>query len=620
MTGRPHIGRRRFNLGLAAAAGGLAAWPRLAGAAPGVTRSHGLTLGDTLKYGPGFRHLEFVDPDAPKGGTLRLAGFGGFDSFNPFIIKGEPPDSIGLLFEGLTVSVNDDMLSQYGLVAGSVEVPDDLSWVVYTLRPEARFHDGTPVMPEDVIWSLNALREKGQPLYRFYYGNIARAEKTGTHGVKFIFRGARNRELPQIIGEIPVLSRAYWETRSFENTTLEPPLGSGPYRVADFQPPRFVVYERVADWWGRDLPVNRGRYNYDRIRIDFFRDQEVMLEAFKAHVYDFRAENSSKRWATQYEFPARRSGKVRVEAIPEARPVGMQCFAFNLRRAKFRDRALRWALNHAFDFEWTNRNLFYGQYKRNDSYFANTELAARALPSRDELALLEPWRGKVPDEAFATVYQPPATDGSGDNRSNLIKAQRMLLAAGYRIVGNRLIDPAGGRPVEIEFLLVSPDFERIVTPLIRNLRRLGVTGRVRVVDTAQYQNRVRDFDYDMIVASFGQSLSPGNEQRNYWSSGTADRPGSRNLIGIKDPAIDALVEAIIAAPDRASLIAATRALDRVLLWHHFVIPNWYIDKDRLAWWDRFGIPKVLPKYGVDLYAWWIDPEKDRALEAGETPR
>lgn len=614
------IDRRRFTFGVAAAAGGLVAWPRTVGAAPRVTRSHGLTLGDALKYGPGFRHLEFVNPDAPKGGTLRLAGFGGFDSFNPFIIKGEAADGIGLLFETLTTSVNDDLLSQYGLVAQSMEVPDDLSWVLYNLHPAARFHDGTPITPEDVIWSLSALREKGQPLYRFYYGNVAAAEKHGDRGVKFVFRGPRNRELPQITGELPVLSRAYWEKRSFESTTLEPPLGSGPYRIVDFQPPRYVVYERVKDWWGRDLPVNRGRYNFDRVRIDFFRDQEVMLEAFKAHLYDFRAENSSKRWATQYDFPARRTGKVRVEAIPHARPAGMQCFVFNLRREKFRNRALRWALTHAFDFEWTNRTLFYGQYTRNKSYFANSELAARTLPDAEELKLLEPWRGKVPEEAFTSVYEPPVTDGSGDNRPNLIKAQRLLIDAGYRIRGNRLIDPATGKPLEIEFLLVSPDFERVITPMFRNLRRLGVTGRIRVVDTAQYQNRVRDFDYDMIVANFGQSLSPGNEQRNYWSSATADRPGSRNLIGIKDPAIDALVEKIIAAADRASLITACRALDRVLLWHHFVIPNWYIDKDRLAWWDRFGLPEVIPKYGVDLYAWWIDPQKDQSLKESEKER
>ena len=587
-------------------------------AAPTVTVSHGLTLGDTLKYPPDFRQLDYVDPDAPKGGTVRLASMGGFDSFNPFIIKGEPADGIGLTFETLTATTSDDMLSEYGLIARSIEVPDDLSWVIYNLRPEARFNDGTPVTADDVIFSFDMLREKGTPIYRFYYANIARAEKLGPHRVRFVFKGARNRELPQITGQIPVFSKAWWSKRAFDETTLQPPLGSGPYRVKSFEPNRYVVYERVPNWWGKDLPINRGRYNFDTIRYDFYRDDSVLMEAFKAHQYDFRLENSSKRWATDYDFPARRAGLVRVEALPESRPAGMQAFVFNIRRPKFQDPVLRRALDYAFDFEWTNKALFYGQYIRTRSYFENSELAARQPPSPEELKLLAPWRGKVPDEVFTTVYEPPKTDGSGDNRANLIKAQGMLLAAGYRIVDNRLISPLTGQPVDIEFLLVSADFERVITPMIRNLRRLGVRATIRTVDTAQYQNRVRDFDYDVIVGTFGQSLSPGNEQRNYWSSATADRPGSRNLIGIKDPAVDALVEAIIGARDRKSLVTATHALDRVLLWHDYVIPNWYVNKDRLAWWDRFGIPKVLPKYGVDFYAWWIDPAKDRALRQRET--
>ena len=603
----------RMRSGLAGLAIVVAILTPAAAQEPKVTVSHGLTLGDTLKYPKDFKHFAYANPDAPKGGTVRMYSIGGFDSFNPYIIKGEPADGIGLAFESLMTSSEDDIMAEYGLIASSVEVPEDLSFVTYNLRPEARFHDGTPITADDVIFSLNVLKEKGAPIYRFYYANIVRAEKLGPHRVKFVFSGPRNRELPQITGQLPVLPKAYWEKREFDQSTLEPPLGSGPYRIKQFEANRYVVYERVPDYWGKDLAANRGMNNFDAVRYDFYRDQTVALEAFKAGLYDFRNENSSRIWATGYDFPAVASGQVVKQEVPHKRPAGMQAFAMNTRRDKFQDQRVRWALAHAFDFEWSNKNLFYGQYARTESFFANSELAAREPPSQAELKLLEPWRGKVPDEVFTRVYRAPKTDGSGAPREILRKAAALLREAGWQVQGGQLVDPKTKRPFEIEFLLVSPEFERVVAPFIQNLRRLGIAGRIRTVDPAQYQNRVREFDFDMVVATFPQSLSPGNEQRDFWSSAAAARPGSRNLVGIKNEAVDALVEKIVEAHDRAELVAASRALDRVLSWNHYVIPQWHINSFRLAYWNRFGIPPQRPDYGVGFFAWWIDPAKDRAI-------
>jgi microcin C transport system substrate-binding protein len=580
-----------------------------------LTKSHGLTLGEKLKYPAGFKNFEYVDPNAPKGGVLRMYALGGFDSFNPYIIKGEPADGITLLFDTLMTSAEDDEMAEYGLIAESVEVPDDLSYVIYNLRPEARFSDGTPVTAEDVIFSLDVLREKGAPMYRLYYKNIAKAEALSPHRVKFTFEGPKNRELPQITGQLPVLSKKYWQDRKFDETTLEAPVGSGPYKVASFEPNRFVVYQRVKDWWAKDLPVSRGLYNFDTIRYEFYRDPTVSLEAFKAGRYDFRLENNSKVWATGYDFPAVAAKQVIKEEMPSMRPTGMQGFAFNLRRAdKFGDPRVREAIGLAFDFEWTNQNLFYGQYARTESYFSNSELAAKGLPSPEELKLLEPWRGKIPDAVFTTEYHAPKTDGSGTPRENLRKAQTLLREAGWTVQNGKLTNPKTKQPLEIEFLLATPEFERIIAPFVQNLKRLGIEGRIRSVDPAQYINRVRDFDFDMIVKTWGESLSPGNEQREFWSSDAADRPGSQNVVGIKNPAVDALVDAIIAAPDRKSLVTATHALDRVLLWNYYAVPNWHVTTFRLAYWNRFGIPKVRPTYGPGFFSWWIDPAKDAALQ------
>lgn len=573
-------------------------------------KSHALTLDDNPKYGADFKHLDYVNPDAPKGGTVRLFSIGSFDSFNPYIIKGDPVAGIGYLYETLMSSPEDDNLTEYGLIAESVEVPADLSYVIYNLRQEAQFHDGSPITADDVIFSFNILRDKGRPLYRFYYANVAKIEALGPRRVKFSFSGPPNRELPQIVGQIPILSKAYWEKRDFSKTTLEPPVGSGPYKIHSFEPGRYIIYQRVKDYWGAKVPLKVGTDNFDLIRIDFVRDQVVALEAFKAGQYDFRVENTSKDWATSYDFPALRDGLVKKESLRHERAAGMQAFVFNIRRDKFKDRLVRQALGYAFDFEWSNRQLFYGQYSRTTSFFENSDLAARELPTPEELKLLEPFRGKIPDEVFTKVFSPPKTDGTGNIRKGLRSATRLLRKSGWRIVDNQLINPRDGKPLVIEFLLVSPAFERVVAPFVRNLKRLGVKATIRTVDPAQYQNRVRDFDYDVIVSTFSQSRSPGNEQRNYWSSSAVKRPGSRNWIGVSNPAIDSLIEKIVAAPNRKTLIVATRALDRVLQWSYFVVPQWHIREDRVAWWDKFGRPAIKPTYGIGFSSWWVDPKKD----------
>ncbi|ANK80170.1 MAG: hypothetical protein TEF_04740 [Rhizobiales bacterium NRL2] len=592
----------------------LFAIPATAGAQDDIVRSHALSLIGEPQYEQGFDHLDFVNPDAPKGGTLRMSAFGGFDSLNPYIPKGNPAGAASLAVETLMDQHLGEPSTEYGLIAESVEHPKDHSWVIFNLRPEARFHDGSPVTAEDVAFSFEVLREKGQPFYRYYYRNVTEAKVLDTHRIRFDFSESGNRELPQIMGQLPVMSKAYWADREFGATTLEAPMGSGPYRVSAVEPNRRVVLERVEDYWGRDLGINRGRYNYDRVQYEYFADRTAVLEAFKGYVYDYRTENSSKDWATAYEFPAVERGDVKVELVPHSRPTGMQGFIYNLRRPLFQDPALREALSYAFDFEWANKNLFYGQYERTESFFSNTELASQGLPSEAELELLEPLRGMIPEEVFTEAYSPPSTAESS-LRENLGKAFQILREAGYKFENKTLLTPEG-EPVSFEILLADPQFERIVLPFIENLRRLGVDASLRTVDAAQYQNRVRDFEYDMVVGSYPQSESPGNEQRDFFGSEAATRAGSRNLAGIRSEAVDRLIDNIIFAGNREALVTATRALDRVLLHSHIVIPQWHISALRIAYWDKFGRPPVDPDYGVDVFAWWIQPEK--AAELAET--
>jgi microcin C transport system substrate-binding protein len=576
---------------------------------------HGLAMHGDLKYGPDFQHFAYVNPNAPKGGEVKQAAIGTFDSFNPFIIKGNPADGLGGIYDTLTAASADEPFSRYGVIAETIKTPKDRSWVEFTLRPEARWHDGKPITVEDVIWTFNTLREKGAPLYRFYYASVASVEKTGQRSVKFTFTPGENRELPLIVGELTVLPKHYWEGRDFDKTTLEPPLGSGPYRIEGFEPGRWIRYRRVKDYWGKDLPVNVGRDNYDAVRLDYYRDATVVIEAFKAGEFDARVENSSKAWATAYDIPAVERGLILKEEISHNRSSGMQGFAFNTRRAIFQDPKVRRALAYTFDFEWSNKTLFYGQYTRTRSYFDNSELAATDLPEGDELELLERFRGRIPDAVFNAEYHPPATDGSGNIRANLREAVKLLRDAGWSIDKDtrQLTHAESGEVMAFEMLLVSPLFERVALPVKKNLERLGIELSVRTVDTAQYQRRLDSYDFDMVVAVWGQSLSPGNEQREFWGSAAADQPGGRNYAGIKDPAIDELIELVIAAPDRDSLVTRVRALDRVLQWGHWVIPHFHATYDRWIYWDKFGRPEVTPLRGAQFDAWWIDAGKVASL-------
>ena len=578
---------------------------------------HALSLFGDIKYPADFKRFDYVNPDAPKGGVARMISIGTFDNFNVAVagIKGSIAPAASMIYETLMTRSQDEITTEYGLLAEAASHPDDFSWVIYRLRQEARWHDGKPVMPEDVMYSIEVLK-KYSPMYASYYRHVVKTEKVGERGIKFTFDGPGNRELPTIVGELPVLPKHYWEgtdsegkKRDISATTLEKPVGSGPYRIKEFVAGRSVVLERVKDYWGANVPAQVGHNNFDEMRFEFFRDNLVALEAFKADQADWITENSAKQWATAYDFPAVADKRVLKEEFPINDSGRMQAFAFNLRRDQFKDARLRRAFNYAFDFEEMNKQLFYSQYKRINSYFEGTELACSGLPQGQELQILEGLRDKVPAEVFTTPYQNPVGGNPEAVRANLRESARLLKEAGYEVRDKKLVDPAG-KPVAVEILGQDPSAERIALFFKPSLERIGVTTSIRVVDDAQYQNRLRSFDFDIIIDQWGQSLSPGNEQREFWGSQTANQPGSRNTIGIKNPAVDALIEQVIFARDRQGLVAATRALDRVLLWNFYLVPQFTYGFSRYARWDRFGHAD-LPKYarsGLPVL-WWYDAEK-----------
>ncbi|HEX5454354.1 MAG TPA: extracellular solute-binding protein [Stellaceae bacterium] len=584
-------------------------------AAIAASGTYGLSLFGELKYKPDFTHFDYVNPAAPKGGEMRFSAIGTYDSLNPFIIKGVAASGIGQTFDTLMARAEDEPGTEYGLVAESAQIaPDHLS-VLYTLRPQARFHDGSPITPQDVVWTFNTLRDKGAPMYRAYYGDVAKVTVEGAHGVRFTFRTADNRELPVIIGEMTVLSKKYYETHDFTKTTLEAPLGSGPYEVAQVQPGRSITYKRVADYWGANLPVNKGRYNVDTIRYDYYRDGSIALEGFKAGQYDVRLENSSKAWATGYNSPALSQGLIKKVSIPNELPSGMQGFGYNLRRPMFQDPRVRQALAYAFDFQWSNKNLFYGLYTRTRSYFDNSPLASTGIPKGEEQKILEPFRGKIPDEVFTKEYNPPTYDAKFTLRDGLREAVKLLREAGWNFKNGKLVNDKTGKPFSFEFLLNNPEFERIVLPFADNLKRIGIAARIRLVDTAQYQRRMDTFDYDMAVVVFPQSLSPGNEQREFWGSQAADQQGSQNVLGIKSPVIDKLIAELVHAPTRASLIAHVHALDRVLQYGYYVVPNYHNSAFWIAYWDKYRRPEISPKYAIGLNTWWVDQKAAQTIAA-----
>lgn len=603
----------------------LAAAPAVAQeAAPGALEwRHGLSLFGDVKYPRDFKHFDYVNPDAPKGGRVRLGTYGTFDSLNGFIPKGNEAAGLNLLYDTLLADALDEPATEYGLVAESVGYPPDYSSVTYRLRPEARFNDGKPVTPEDVVWSFETLK-RIDPLRARYYADVKKAEVTGEREVTFTFAGPGNRELPQITGQIPVLPKHWWEgtdaqgkKRNIEESTLEKPLGSGPYRIKEFTPGRSISYERVPDYWAAKLPVRVGTNNFDEMRFEYFRDVTVLIEGFKGDQFDYREENSAKNWATAYAFPAVTEKRVLLEKFKDSQSGRMQAYAFNMRRDKFKDWRVRKAFNLAFDFEEINKSIMYGQYVRIDSYYFGTELAAKGLPEGREKEILESVRDKIPPEVFTAEYKNPVGGSPEAARKNLREAVDLLKQAGWSVTrdgGKPALKNAAGEAFRVEFIYLDPSQERLLSFYKPALERLGVEVSLRPLDDSQYINRIRSFDFDMVTVGWGQSLSPGNEQRDMWGSQSADVPGSQNFGGIKDPAIDALIEKIVYAKDREELTAATHALDRVLLAHWYVVPQFTSVEDRTARWDRFSRPDKLPPRGA-LFptVWWWDAEKAKAV-------
>ena len=578
-----------------------------------LEKAHAISMHGTPKYPKSFKHFDYVDPDAPIGGIIKLHQIGSFDTLNNFILKGDPAVNLSQIHDSLLVKSNDEPFTMYGLIAENITVPKDRSWVIFKIRKEAKFHNGEPIRVEDVIWTLNTLKDKGHPFYKFYYKSVKKAEKISDSEVKFFFESDRNLELPLIIGQMKILSEKYWKNK-FENVLLENPIGSGPYRVKSFKAGRTIEFEKVSDYWGKNLPVNKGKFNFNKVIIEYFRDATVALEAFKTGDYDFRQENQAKRWANAYNFNAIENGKVIKQSVKHEIPTGMQGFFINRRKDIFKNRIVRKALNYAFDFEWTNKILFFNQYKRTNSFFSNSDLASLNLPTKEELKLLDPFKDELTDEVFYNIYKNPVNDGSGNIRNNLKIADKLLFEAGWIIKDGKRINKETGRPLKFTILLVSPEFERIALPYAKNLKKIGIEAKVRTVDSAQYERRLENFSFDMTVISLGQSLSPGNEQIDFWHSSSARINGSRNYSGISNTTVDFLIDKIIAAKDRESLKNATKALDRVLLNGYYVVPHWHIQDFRISYWNKFGKPKINPKYDLGLDGWWYDKDKAKLLE------
>lgn len=606
--------------------------PRLVGLAAGIVAlvvagnaaamgtdgpAHAIAMHGTPKYPADFTNFDYVNPDAPKGGVQIVEGGQTFDSLNMFILGGTPA-GVGRIYDSLTVASADEAFTRYCLLCETMEVPDDRTWVEFTMRDDARWHDGVPLTVDDVIFSFNVLREQGHPFFRSYWSDVVNVEKTGPNKVRFSSAGGTNLELPLIVGELTVLPKHYWETRDFSKTTLEPPLGSGPYRISDVKPGRSITFERVEDYWGIDHPAKIGQDNIDIIRVEYFRDRTVSREAFKAGDIDIWVENSARNWATAFDTRAVRENLIVREEIPHERTAGMQGFAFNTRKPVFQDRRVRQALVNGFNFEWYNANQAYNAYTRTVSYFDNSELASRGLladAGEEERQILESFRGRLPEELYTEVFAPPSTDGTlAGIRGNLRNGRQLLEEAGWVVRDGKLVNGETGDPLAFELMIRTPTFEPMALSFKRNLERLGVEVNVRLVDASQYQSRLEEFDFDVVIASFGQSLSPGNEQRDFFSSGVVNDPGTRNIMGISDPVIDELIELVISADSRESLVQRTRALDRVLLWGFYIVPHFHVPHDRIAFWDKFGRPEITPTRGAQLNTWWIDPALEASLE------
>ena len=566
---------------------------------------HAISVFNEIKYKNNFKYFDYVNPNAPKKGVIKLAERGTFDSLNQFILKGLPAIGLDNIYDSLLVTSLDEPLTAYGLIAKGMKVSEDNTSITFFLNQNAVWHDNNPVTSYDIEWTFNTILEKGHPSYKSYYSDIKSIEIIDKYTIKFHFKNDNNRELPIIIGQMKILPKHFWKDKRFDSSVLSIPLGSGPYKIKEVNLGKNITYERVKHHWAQKLPVNIGHNNFNEIHYDYYRDSNVMIEALKANEYDFRSENISKEWATAYNDLKNNTAFIKEE-IDHELPQGMQAFIYNMRKDIFKNLELRKALALAFDFEWTNKTLFYGQYIRSSSYFSNSDLASSDLPSEEEIKAIKKLKNKVPKEILTEIYNPGKTDGSGNSRKNLRKAIQILKEANYKLE-NKILKDSDGRQIKFEILLISPAFERIVGPFIKNLKKLGVEANIRIVDTAQYKNRLDSYDFDMVVMARGQSLNPGNEQRNFWSSKSANINGSANWIGVKNKTIDELIELIIQAPNRKKLIIYTKLLDRVLLHNHYVIPHWHIKMWRIAYWDNIKRPDNLPKYSLGFpETWWYN--------------
>jgi microcin C transport system substrate-binding protein len=596
-----------------------------------VTKSNAIAVLGKPALPPDFPYFPYVNPDAPKGGEVRVAFGGNFDNFNPFILRGTAPlgmlgswvilpggsgsgATVGHLWESLLTSSADEAETGYGHLAQTIELPQSKMWVAFDLNPAAKFSDGTPVTAEDVAWTFRTLMAQGRPAMRIQFANVKDVEVTGDRRVVFHFRSNENREMPLLVGGLPVLPKHFFEGRDFSRPLTDSPIGSGPYRIASFDMGRDVVFERNPDWWARDLPTGKGTNNFDRVRVDYYRDLTVSMEAFKGGQVDLRSENTAARWATFYDFPAVQQGLVIKRNFRHHLPTGLQGWAMNTRRKVFADPLVRNALGLVYDFEWANKNLFYGDYTRTNSYFDNSDLASSGIPQGDELKLLEPFRQELPPDLFTQPFTLPVTDGSGNNREQSIQALKLMAQAGWHVKDRKLVD-ADGQQMTFTILLDDPSYERVALPYVDDIKRLGIDVRVRTVDPAQYQHVTDDFDYDMTMYIYSESDVPGNELRDYFSCASAKAVGSANMPGICDPAVDAMVEKVVTAQDRPTLLTAAHALDRVLLWRWYMVPEYSNQKFRVAWWNRFGFPDKPIREGVNFDTWWVDAAKAAATDA-----
>jgi microcin C transport system substrate-binding protein len=571
---------------------------------------HALVLFGSPKYNKNYTHFEYANPNAPKGGLVRLDHPAGFDSLNPFILKGLPAPGLTYLFESLMTPALDEPQSYYGLIADDVSLSADKTTLTFHLNPKARWHDGSPITADDVVFSFHTLKEKGDPSYTLQYQPVKSVEAKGHQSVVFTFIDNPPRDIPFIIASMPIISRTYYTAHDFSKSTLTPPLGSGPYTISKVDAGRSVTYNRNKNYWAKDLPSRKGHFNFEQIRYDVYRDDTVALEALKAHAVDLHEEFIARNWATAYNSPAVAEGKLIKYAAPHKIPRGMQAFLFNTRLPKFADARVREAIEQTLDFEWMNHTIFYDAYGRNVSFFQNTDFAARNLPDSKELALLSPYRKELPEKVFTTVYEPPKTDGSGNDRKNLLYAQKLLNDAGWHLKDGKRVNDRTGEILTIEFLMRQRTFERVVASMMRNLKRLGIDSTFRLVDDAQYQKRIERKDFDLISVWWNQGLLfPGNEQMAYWKSTEADINGSQNLSGLKNPVVDKLLDIIANAKNIEELTAASRALDRTLLWQHLIIPHWSINTFRVAYWDMFDKPEKRPYYALGFDTWWAKPAK-----------